>query len=137
MRSGTARNPETPHGRWAVDVKGLVWFSVIACVLTAALFALSHRHSNYVGKSRVLGMVQNIRIVPDHAVETKWGSQLTWRADYRVGYSVGSREYAVWTDSGVRGDSEADVQLTSSRSPRSCWVRYNINEPAISAVDCR
>ncbi len=53
------------------------------------------------------GTIQDTRIVPYNALETKWGSQLTWIAEYRVVYSSGGREYAVWADSGIRGEKQA------------------------------
>jgi hypothetical protein len=49
--------------------------------------------------SLVPGTIQDTRIIPDHGLETKWGGELTWKAEYRVDYSVRSRNYAVWTDS--------------------------------------
>ena len=29
----------------------------------------------------------------DHVLQTKWGGELTWKAEYRVAYLVGNREY--------------------------------------------
>src|SRR5438309_2989582 len=40
--------------------------------------------------------IQGTRIVADHALQTKWGGQLTWKAEYSVAYSIASREYAIW-----------------------------------------
>lgn len=57
------------------------------------------------------GTIQGTRIIPDKAVETNWGGQLTWKAEYRVTYSVAGREYTVWGDSGIRRESEAAVRL--------------------------
>jgi hypothetical protein len=82
------------------------------------------------------GSVREERIAPDHAIETKWGGQLAWKAEYRVGYSVAGREYSVWADSGVRGDSEADVQLRL-RKVSSCHVLYQPQQPEISVASCR
>jgi len=83
------------------------------------------------------GSIQDTRIVADHGIETKWGGELMWKAEYRVAYSVASREYAVWADSGIRGESEAGVRLALPQSRPSCRVRYNPKKPEASIADCR
>jgi hypothetical protein len=62
--------------------------------------------------------------VADHVLQTKWGGELTWKAEYRVAYLVGNREYGVWADSGLRGDSEASMQLALLHPRPSCQVQY-------------
>jgi hypothetical protein len=85
----------------------------------------------------VQGNIQDTRIVAEHAVETKWGGELTWKAEYRVGYFVAHREYAAWADSGIRGESEARVQLALPESHLSCQVKYNPKTPEESVANCQ
>jgi hypothetical protein len=108
-----------------------------ACAVVAALFALVHRGPQAMKWPLVQGTIQDTRIVPSHALQTKWGGQLTWKAEYRVAYSVASREYAVWTDSGIRGESEAGVRLVLPQSRPSCWVQYNPERLEVSVAYCR
>jgi uncharacterized membrane protein YhhN len=108
-----------------------------ACALVAALFALLHRGRQKLEWPLVQGTIQDTRIVANHALETKWGSQLTWKAEYRVAYSVAGHEYAVWTDSGIRGESEAVVRLGLPKSRPSCRVRYDPKRPDLSVAACR
>ena len=82
------------------------------------------------------GNIQDIRIVADHAIETKWGGQLTWKAEYRVVYFAANREYSLWTDSGIRGENEGDVRLTLPKEYPRCYVRYNPKKPEESAAEC-
>jgi hypothetical protein len=109
---------------------------VVACVFAASLFGLWHRVSQEAKWPLVQGTIQETRIVVDHASETKWGSQPTWKAEYEVAYSVASREYAVWADSGARGESEADVLLRLPQSHPACRVQYNPEKPEVSVADC-
>jgi hypothetical protein len=53
-----------------------------------------------------------------------------------VKYSVGSREYDVWTNSGVRGESEAEVRLALAQRQRKCRVQYNPAKPESSVAYC-
>jgi len=85
----------------------------------------------------VQGTIQDTRIVADHAFETKWGGQLTWKAEYMVAYSVAGLKYAVWADSGIRGESEATVRLVLPQSHPSCQVQYNPQKPVVSVAGCR
>jgi hypothetical protein len=83
------------------------------------------------------GTIQDTRIVPDHALETKSGGHVTWKAEYKVSYSVASREYAVWADSGIRAESEADVAMALGQSRPSCRVQYNPERPDVSVAVCQ
>ncbi|MGA7221132.1 MAG: hypothetical protein WBX38_22650 [Candidatus Sulfotelmatobacter sp.] len=78
-----------------------------------------------------------MRIVPDHATETAWGGEQTWRAEYQVSYLAGSREYSVWADSGIRGESEAVVRLALPQAPLTCQVKYNPKKPEQAVAGCR
>ena len=82
------------------------------------------------------GTIQDTRVVPYNALETKWGTQLTWIAEYRVVYSVGGREYSVWADSGIRGESKPEVQLRLPQFLPTCRVRYNPKEPESAVAHC-
>jgi hypothetical protein len=59
---------------------------------------------------------KDTRIIPDHGLETKWGGELTWKAEYRVDYSVAGRNSAVWADSGIWGESETGIRLALPQS---------------------
>jgi hypothetical protein len=107
------------------------------CTLILALLVFLHRGPREAERPLVYGTIQDTRIVADHALQTKWGGQVTWRADYKVAYAVATREYSVWTDSGIRGQSEDDVRLALPRSRPICRVRYNAKKPEASVVECR
>jgi len=121
---------------WTIDVRVTVLFA-IAVVLVAALLALLLRGPRNVRWSQAQGIVQDTRIVVDHALQTKSGGQLTWKAEYRVRYSIAGRDYAVWADSGIRGEDEDEVRLLLPKSRPSCRVQYNPQSPMVSAADCR
>ena len=82
------------------------------------------------------GIVQDTRVVPHSAYETKWGSQLIWIAEYRVVYSVGGREYSVWASSGIRDESKPDVELRLPQSRPACRVRYDVKKPESAVAYC-
>ncbi len=108
-----------------------------ACVLVVALFAFLYRGPREAEWPLVQGTIQDTRIVADHAVQTKWGGQVTWRADYKVAYAVANREYAMWADSGIRGESEADVRLNLPQARPACQIKYDPQKPEVSVADCR
>ena len=123
--------------------KGTVveWRNIaISAAVYAVLFALAFlllRSAPRLKWVETQGTVQDTRIVADHAVETKWGGQLTWKAEYKVGYSVDNRAYATWVDSGIRGESEAAVRLAVPQSLPHCRVQYNSKRPEQSSTECR
>jgi uncharacterized protein DUF3592 len=96
-----------------------------------------HRGSGKMKWPRVPGTIQDTRIIPDHGLETKWGGELTWKAEYGVDYSVAARDYAVWADSGIRGESETGIRMALPQSRPPCRVRYNPRKPEESIADCR
>jgi hypothetical protein len=126
----------TCHAEWKIDWRGMA-LVVIASTLIVALLAFFQRGSGDVEWPLVNGTIQETRIVADHALQTKWGGQVTWKAEYKVGYSVTGREYVVWADSGIRGESEDGVRLAMPKSRPSCGVRYNPKKPEASIADCR
>jgi hypothetical protein len=135
------RAPETNEGatslvKWTMDPRGIGQL-VVACALVVALFALLHRLPQAAKWPLVQGNIQDTRILADHAIETKWGGELTWKAEYRVVYFAASREYAVWADSGIRGESEAAIRLALPQSHPACRVQYNPSRPEDSIADCR
>jgi hypothetical protein len=109
--------------------------AAVASVLILGLFYLHHRGQQEKSWQAVQGNVREKRISPAYATQVM-GSHLVWKAEYRVGYSGAGHEYSVWADSGVRGDSEADVQLRLTKVS-SCWVRYKPEQPEISVASCR
>lgn len=111
-------------------------FLAFAVVFGAALLSLSHGGPQDVKWSQVKGVVQETRIVADRALETKWGGQLTWKAEYKVGYSVAGHDYAVWVDSGIRGEDQDAIRIRLPKSTPSCRVRYNPQSPVRSTADC-
>ena len=126
----------TRRGKWTIDVRSTALFA-IAWVLVAALFAFMHRVPRQVKWPLVPGTIQDTRIAADHGLETKWGGDLTWKAEYKVGYSVASREYTLWADSGIRGESVAGVRSALPESRPLCRVQYNPKRPEESVADCR
>jgi hypothetical protein len=124
------------RSKWTIDMRRTV-FVAIAWVLVAALFAFLHRAPRRANWPLAQGNIQDTRIVADHALQTKWGGQLTWKAEYSVAYSVAGREYAVWADSGIRGNSEADVRLALPQLRPSCRVQYAPQTREASVAFCR
>jgi len=106
-------------------------------VIAIALFAFLHQKQQAARWPLVQGTVQETRIVADHALQTKSGGQVTWKAEYKVAYAVASREYTVWADSGIQGESEAAVRLALPRARSACRVKYNPHRPEIAIADCR
>ena len=94
-------NPKVPttnkRSDWTFSIDWAATAKVAAaCVLAVALFALLKRDAQEAKWSSTSGTIQGTRIVADHALQTKWGGQLTWKAEYSVAYSIASREYAIW-----------------------------------------
>ena len=134
---GSAQAKATARrGESTINVRATVVFAAVF-VLMAALLAFLQRRQRSAEWPRVHGTIQDTRIVADHALQTYWGGQVTWRAEYKVAYSIATREYSVWADSGVRGQSEADVRLALPRTRPACRVRYNPQKPEVSVADCR
>jgi hypothetical protein len=121
---------------WTMDIRATA-LAITAWALVLVLFAFLRRGSGEAGWPLPQGTVRDTRIVADQGLETKWGGELAWRADYQVAYSVANHEYAVWADSGIRGESEAGVRLALPRSRPSCRVRYDSKRPESSIADCR
>jgi hypothetical protein len=136
MRSPQTSEAETSRAKWTIDVRSMVQVSVVGALLVF-LFSLLHRGPEAVKWPLVQGNIQGTRIIADHAVETKWGGELTWKAEYKVAYFAASREYAVWADSGIRGESEAGVRLALPQSYPPCRVKYNPKRPQESVAECR
>ena len=135
-RSRTDNKTSASRGRWTTDLHTTTFIAIV-CVLVIALFAFRHRAPRRVNWSFVPGTIHDTRIVADHGLETKWGGQITWKAEYKLGYIVADREYAIWADSGIRGESEAEVRLALPNSPLPCQVKYNPRRPEESVADCR
>lgn len=129
--------PVTQRSRWNLGGRQAWTQFAVICVLAALIAVLSHPSRQPAKWLPVQGTIQETRITPDKAVETNWGGQLTWKAEYRVAYSVAGREYTVWGDSGIRRESEAAVRLALPQSRPSCWIRYNTKRPEESVADCR
>jgi hypothetical protein len=129
-------NANIRRGNWSIDLHSTALYA-IAWALVIGLFAFFLRRPREVKSPFAQGTIQDTRIVVDHAAETNWGGQLTWKAEYRVAYSVAGREFTVWADSGIRRQSEADVRLALPQSRRSCRVHYNPQKPEICVADCR
>ena len=127
----------TRFGKWSIGTRRTARFAIAGALLLAALITSLHRGSQERKWPVVQGTIQDTRIVADHAFETKWGGQLTWKAEYMVAYSVAGLKYAVWADSGIRGESEATVRLVLPQSHPSCQVQYNPQKPVVSVAGCR
>jgi len=121
----------TGRAEWTIDRRSTASF-IILCAFTVALFAFLHRSSQDVEWPVAEGVVQETRIVVDHSLQTKWGSELTWKAEYSVEYIVASRKHDLWVDSGIRGESQDGVRLALPHSRLDCGVPYNPEDPAVS-----
>jgi len=136
MRSPQVGKAVPRRGKGTIDMRSAALFA-IAFALVVVLVAFLHGGPQEVEWPLVQGAIQDTRIVADHALQTKWGGQLTWKAEYRVAYSVASRKYAVWADSGIRGEDEDSVRLVLPQSRPSCRVQYNPQRPEAAVADCR
>ena len=137
MRSHELDQTVTNRWKWTIDIRAALQFAA-ASALILGVAALLHRASQEATTRPIVkGSIQHTRIVADHAIETGWGGQPTWKAEYSVAYLVASREYTVWADSGIRGESEAEVRLALPKSLPACRVRYNSSKPEESVADCR
>jgi hypothetical protein len=109
---------------------------VAACALAVLLIGVMHWSREPSAVDTTQGTIRDTRVVPYYALETKWGSQLIWTAEYQVVYSAGGREYAVWATSGVRAESKPDVLLRLPQPRPTCRVRYNLKEPESAVAHC-
>lgn len=123
------------RAKLTIDMRSTGLFTVM-CVLVFVSLALLHRGTEPVKWPLVQGNIQDTRIVIDHAVETKWGGELTWKAEYRIVYFAASRQYTLWADSGIRSESEAGVRLALSQSHPSCRLQYNPKRPEETIANC-
>jgi hypothetical protein len=128
------RNPTTV--KKAISQTKLPRPLFLACILVVALSLLLRSVIHEGNWLRVRGGVQETRIVPVPGVQTNWGGQITWKAEYRVVYSVAGRDYAVWADSGIREDSRDFAELSIPNPLPPCWVRYNPRRPGASVASC-
>ena len=124
-------------GKWTRDLRGMAQFVAVCIVILALIGFLEDRSSREAKWPLVHGTIQDTRIVADHALQTGWGGQVTWRAEYKVIYAAATHEYSLWADSGIRGQSEADVRLALPKVYVACQVRYNPQKPEVSVSDCR
>ena len=124
------------RGKWTIDTRTTALVAAL-WLLAALLLAVLYRRPEGMSLVFALGNIQDTRIVADHGLQTKWGGQLTWKAEYKVAYSIAGREYAVWTDSGIRGADEVDVRLALPQSRPLCRVQYDPQKPEASIASCR
>ena len=82
------------------------------------------------------GTFEETRIVADHAWETGWGGEVTWKAEFKVAYFVGANEYTTWVDSRIRGESEGVVRMALPESRPSCRVKFNPKNPGQAIGNC-
>ena len=121
---------------WTIDVRATVLFA-IAVVLAVALIALLHGSQKHLQWSQAQGSIVDTRIVADRAIQTTSGGKLAWKTEYKVDYAVGGRDYAVWADSGIRGEDEDGVRLRVPKLHSFCRVQYDPESPTVSVADCR
>ena len=81
------------RGKWSTDTR-LTAQVVGGYALIIVLAALLFRGPGEVDRLPVQGVIRGTRIVPDHALETKWGSQLTWKAE--IGSAIPLRIVNTW-----------------------------------------
>lgn len=112
--------------------------AIVAVALAVALYGIlrwvdEHATPRWVS---VQGSLEGTRIVSE-----PWsgiaGRSLLWRAEYKVVYSVAGRKYVIWSDSGIKGESEDEIRLTLSARHSSCRVQYDPSKPESSAAVCQ
>lgn len=146
LRSLYAKDMGTPNrnsgarfncrARWRISLVATA-LTVVALGLVATSILVFLHQPPEVRWVRTQGTVLDTRIVADHASETKWGSDLTWRAEYKVAYSISDHEYSMWSDSGIRGESETAVRSALGQSHPICEVQYNPQKPIAAQTECR
>jgi hypothetical protein len=131
--TGEARSAD---GKWTINIRGVAAVA-IAYVLVITLLALLRRSAgNTAGWPIVTGTIEETRIVADHAWETGWGGELTWKAEFKVAYFVDANEYSTWVDSRIRGESEGAVRLALPKWRPSCSVKCNLKNPGQAIGNC-
>jgi hypothetical protein len=130
----TLSNARHQH-RIALRRRKLAGF-VLAAVVMVGLVVYLNRPYREPQWQYAKGTVLGTRIVVNDAVENKWGSEVMYKAEYRVAYNVDGREYTTWADAGVRGESEAIVRLNLPPQRRSCRVKYNPVDPTTASAKC-
>jgi hypothetical protein len=116
----------------------------VAVALCAALIFFVARHGEHEAKwPQVPGTIQETRVVVEYWVPAtlKVLPRPVWRADYRVTYNLGGREYASWTYSGIRNETkefaESRVREALNSPGFSCRVKYNPARPEVSVAVCQ
>jgi hypothetical protein len=82
------------RGKWTMDTRSTALYA-LAWTLVIVLFAFLHRRRRDVKWPLVQGTIQDTRIVSDHALQTGWGGQVTWKAEYKVAYAVATRIFSM------------------------------------------
>jgi hypothetical protein len=106
-----------------------------ACALVFALYVILRHGQREAEWPLVQGTIQGTRIVADHSSETKWGGQMTWKAEYRVTYSVAGREYTEWVDSGIRNRRQRWCRAGSAAI--TPFLSYSIQSDKARSVRCK
>jgi Protein of unknown function (DUF3592) len=117
--------------------KALGWIAGSGAAIAIIGVLLALQHSPRMSAPVVQGRVEQVRVVADHSSQTKWGSQLIWKAEYKVAYSVAGKDYTVWADSGMRADTEVDLRMALPAAYPACQVWYDPNRPNDSLARCK
>ena len=135
--AGTEQMGQTRHRRLNTPSSRAMRVAVVLIFILVMLAFLRRRRSHFeVPDVETSGRVEDARVVVDHAFETKGGSEVRWRAEYLVKYRA-DPDHSVWTDSGIRSDSEAGARLALPKSLPSCRVRYNLFKPELAVANCK
>jgi hypothetical protein len=126
MRSRDADRAGTSDWKWTIDIRASMQFVLVIAVLMGAAALLRRASQDATRRQIVKGSIQDTRIVADHAVETRWGGQATWRVDYKVAY----RPVATIMRCGpTRASAAKAKQRSSSRCQnRSLSVKYGTTQ---------
>ena len=117
--------------------RALGWIAGFGAAILRIGALLALQHNPHPAAPVVQGRVEQVRVVADHSSQTRWGSQLIWKTEYKVAYSVAGKDYMVWTDSGMRADTEADIRLALPAKPPACQVWYHPGQPSDSFARCK
>jgi len=110
---------------------------MIASVLGITMFSGCAEFSANTNWKSVDGHIEKIAIRVDHDLETKWGSQVVWRADFAVTYLVNGHRFTTNADSGIRAESQAEVESILRQTHPACVVKYPSAEPERASVKCK
>ena len=108
---------------------------VVAIVLLSVLFLWLGIRSDRASDERdwltTSSDIIDSRVMQDQ-LESVSGVRITYSGEYKLRYSVAGRQYEIWHDAGLTGDSRDEVvlKLANSRPYEHYTIHYNPKHPS-------